>query len=107
MTRIDEQKMKNTEERKNIDDIPARIETINSEHSSTSKCEKYKPKVNSDPDPPPSDSSDSSSLSDSERKRKKSKKNKKRRKLPENYLLQRDQKVWLEQSDEPHELHAR
>ena len=80
MTRIDEQKMKNTEKRENIDDIPTRIEMIWSEHISTSKCEKHGSKVNSDPDPPPSDSSDSSSSSDSERKRKKSKKNKKRRK---------------------------
>ena len=55
MTRIDEQKMKNIEERKNIDDIPTRIEMIRSEHSSTS---------------------DSSSSSDSEHKRKKSKKKK-------------------------------
>ena len=38
MTRIDEQKMENIEERKNIDDIPTRIEMILSEHSSTSKC---------------------------------------------------------------------
>ena len=37
MTRIDEQKMKNIEERKNIDDIPTRIEMIRSEHSSISK----------------------------------------------------------------------
>ena len=80
MTRIDEQKMKNIEERENIDDISTRIEMIRSEHSSTSKCKKHGSKVNSDPDPSPSDSSDSSSLSDSERKRKKSKKKKKRRK---------------------------
>ena len=62
--------MKNIEERKNIDDIPTRIETIRSEHSSTSKSKNHRPKVNSDPDPPPSDSSDSSSSSDSELKRK-------------------------------------
>ena len=37
MPRIDEQKMKNIEERKNIDDIQTQIETIKSEHSSTSK----------------------------------------------------------------------
>ena len=49
MTRIDEHKMKNIEERKNIDDIPTRIEMIRSEHSSTSKCKKHGPKVNSDP----------------------------------------------------------
>ena len=60
MTRIDEQKMENIEEGKNIDDIPTRIEMIRSEHISTSKCKKHKPKVRSDPDPPPSDSSDSS-----------------------------------------------
>ena len=53
---------------------------IRSEHSSTSKCAKHGPKVNSDPDPPPSDSSNLSSSSDSEHKRKKSKKKKKRRK---------------------------
>ena len=33
MTQIDEHKMKNIEERKNIDDIPTRIEMIRSEHS--------------------------------------------------------------------------
>ena len=80
MTRIDEQKMKNIEELKNIYDILTRIEMIRSEHSSTLKCKKHGPKVNSDPDPPPSDLSDSSSSLDSEHKRKKSKKNKKRRK---------------------------
>ena len=64
MTRIDEQKMKNIEERKNIDDIPTQIEMIRSEHSSTSKSAKHGPKVNSDPDPAPSDSSDLSSFSD-------------------------------------------
>ena len=53
---------------------------IRSEHSSTSKCEKHGPKVNSYPDPPPSDLSDLSSSSDSEHKRKKSKNKKKRRK---------------------------
>ena len=74
MTRIDEQKMKNIEERKNIDDITTQIEKILSENSSTLKCAKHGPKVNPDPDPPPSDSSDSSSLSDSEHKSKKSKK---------------------------------
>ena len=77
MTRIDEQKMENIEEGKNIDDIPTRIEMIWSEHNSTSKCKKHGPKVNSDPDPSPSDSLDSSSLSDSARKRKKSKKKEK------------------------------
>ena len=80
MTRIDEQKMENIEEEKNIDDIPTRIEMILSEHISTSKCEKHGPKVISDPDPPTSYSSDSSSSSDSEHKRKKSKNKKKRRK---------------------------
>ena len=78
MTRIDEQKMKNIKERENIDDIPNRIETIKSEHSSTSKCAKHVPKVNSDPDLPPSDSSYSSSLSKSARQRTKIKKMKKR-----------------------------
>ena len=88
MTRIDEQKMENIEEGKNIDDIPTRIEMIRSEPISdipnriemirsepilTSDCEKHKPKVKSDPDPPPSDSSDLSSSSDSKHKRKKSK----------------------------------
>ena len=76
MTRIDEQKMENIEERENIDDIPTRIEMIRSEHISTSKCKKHGPKVKSDPDPPPYDLSDSSSSSDSEHKRKKSKKKK-------------------------------
>ena len=71
MTRIDEQKTKNMEERENIDAIPTQIEMIRSEHSSTSKCAKHGPKVNSDPDLPPPDLSDSSSSSDSERKRKK------------------------------------
>ena len=80
MTRIDEQKMENIEERENIDDILTRIEMIRSEHSSTLKCEKHGPKVNSEPDLSPSDSSDSSSSSDSARKRKKIKKKKKRRK---------------------------
>ena len=65
MTRIDEQKMENIEEGKNIDDIPTRIEIIRSEPISTSKCENHESKVKSDPDPPPSDSSDSSSSSDS------------------------------------------
>ena len=80
MTRIDKQKMKNIEERKNIDDIPTQIEMTRSEHSSTSKCKKHGPKVNSEPHPSPSDSSYSSSLSESARKRKKSKKKKKHRK---------------------------
>ena len=79
MTRIDEQKMENIEEGKNINDIPTQIETIRSEPISTSKCKKHEFKVKSDPDPPPSDSSDSSS-SDSEHKRKKRKDKKKRRK---------------------------
>ena len=69
MARIDEQKMKNIEERENIDNIPTGIEMIRSEHSSTSKCEKHGPKVNSEPDLPPYDSSDSSSSSESERTR--------------------------------------
>ena len=77
MTRIDEQKMENIEERKNIDDILTRIEMT---HSSILKCEKHGPKVNSEPDPSPSDLSDSSSSSDSSPKRKKSKKKKNRRK---------------------------
>ena len=80
MTQIDEQKMKNIEERENIDDIPTRIEMTRSEHSSTSKCKNHGPKVNSEPDPSTSDSLDSSSSSDSEHKRKKSKKKKKCRK---------------------------
>ena len=46
MTQIDKQKMKNIEEREIIDDIPTRIEMIRSEHSSTSKCKKHRPKVN-------------------------------------------------------------
>ena len=37
MTRIDEQKMENIEERENIDDIPTQIEIIRSENSSTLK----------------------------------------------------------------------
>ena len=64
------------EERKTIDDIPTRIEMTRSEHSSTSKCEKHGPKVNSEPYPSPSDSSDSSSSSDSAPKKKKIKKKK-------------------------------
>ena len=44
MTRIDKQKMKNIDERENIDDIPTQIETIRSEHSSTSKCENQETK---------------------------------------------------------------
>ena len=80
MTRIYQQKMENIEERKNIDDIPTRIETTRSEHISTSKCGKHEPKVNSEPDPSPSDSSYSSSSSDSAHKRKKSKKKKNCRK---------------------------
>ena len=80
MTRIDEQKMENMEERKNINDIETQLKMTRSVHSSTSKCAKNGPKVNSDPDPPPSDSLDLSSSSDSERKQKKSKKQKKRRK---------------------------
>ena len=80
MIRIDEQKMENIEERENIDDISTRMEMIRSEHSSTSKCKKHGPKMNSEPDPSPSDSSDSSSSSDSAHKRKKSKKKKTRHK---------------------------
>ena len=80
MTRIDEQKMENIEEGKNINNIPTRIQMIRSEHILTSKCEKHGPKVKSDPDPPPSNLSDSSSLSDSEHKRKKSYNKKKCRK---------------------------
>ena len=72
--------MENIKERENIDDIPTRIEMTRLEHSSTSKCKKHGPKVNSEPDPSPSDSSDSSSSSDLARKRKKSKKKNKRRK---------------------------
>ena len=67
------------EERKNIDDIPTRIEMIRSEPISTSKCKKHESKVKSDLDPPPSDLSYSSS-SDSEHNRKKLKDKKKRRK---------------------------
>ena len=80
MTRIDEQKRKNIEERKNIDDIPTQLEMTQSEHISTPNGKKDVPKVNSEPDPSPSDSSDSSSSSDLARKRKKSKKKKNRRK---------------------------
>ena len=68
--------MENIEERENIDDILTRIEMTRSKHSSTSKCEKHGPKVNSEPDPSPSDLSDSSSSSDSAPKNKKSKKKK-------------------------------
>ena len=64
MTRMDEQKMENIEERKNIDDILTRIEMTRSEHSSTPNGEKHVPKVKSETDPSPSDYSDSSSLSD-------------------------------------------
>ena len=80
MTRIDEQKIENTEERENNNDIPTWLEMNQSEHSSASKCEKHGPKVNSDLEPSPSDLSDSWSSPDSTRKRKKSKKKKKRRK---------------------------
>ena len=69
--------MENIKERENGDEIPTRIEIIQSEHISTSKCEKHGPKVKSYPDLPPSDSSDSSSSSDSKHKRKKSKNKKK------------------------------
>ena len=78
MTRIDEQKMK-MEERETIDDIPTRIEIIQSEPISTPEWKKHESKVKSNPDPPASDSSDSS-LSDSEHKIKKRKYKKKRRK---------------------------
>ena len=71
MTRIDEQKMENIEERKNIDDILTQIEMNRSEYSSTSKCKNNGPKVNSDPDLPPYDPSDLSSLSDLARRREK------------------------------------
>ena len=64
MTQIDKQKMKNIEERENIDDIPTRIEIIRSEHSSTSNCAKHGPKVKPEPDLPPYDLSYSSSSSD-------------------------------------------
>ena len=56
MTRIDEQKMENIDERENIDDILTQIEMTPSEYSSTSKCKKHGPKVNSEPDSSPSDS---------------------------------------------------
>ena len=79
MTRIDEQKMENVEERKNINDIKTRLEMTQSEHSSTSNCKKHGPKVISEPDPSSSNSSDSLSSSDLAHKRKKSKKKKKRR----------------------------
>ena len=80
MTRIDEQKMENIEERKNIDDILTRIEMTRSEHSSKLKGAKHLQKLNSEPDPSPSDLSDSPSSSDLARKRKKSKNKKNRRK---------------------------
>ena len=51
MTKIDEQKMENIEERENIDDIPTRIEMTRSEHSSTPNGKEHVPKVNSEPDP--------------------------------------------------------
>ena len=65
MTQIDEQKVKNIEERENIDDIPTQIEMIRSEHSSTPKCVKHGTKMNSDPDPQPYDLSNLSSSSES------------------------------------------
>ena len=68
--------MKNIKERENIRDIETRLEMTRSEHSSTSNCEKHRPKVNSEPDPSSSDLSDSSS-SDSAPKRMKIKKKKK------------------------------
>ena len=79
MTRIDEQKMKNIEECKNIKNIETRLRMTRSENSSTSNCENHRPKVNIDPDPSSSDSSDSLS-SDSAPKIKKIKKKRKRRK---------------------------
>ena len=79
MTRIDEQKMKNIEERENIKDIETQLKITRSEHSSISNCKKHGPKVNSEPDPSSSDSSDLSS-SDSEHNKEKKKKKKKRRK---------------------------
>ena len=51
MTRIDENKMENIEEGKNIDDIPTRLEMTRSVNSSTSNYEKHGPKVNLYPDP--------------------------------------------------------
>ena len=80
MTRIDKQKMENIEEHENIDYIPTRLEMTQSEHSSTSKCKKHRPKVISEPDPSSSDSSYLSSSTDVAHKKKKSKKKKKRRK---------------------------
>ena len=41
MTQIDEQKMINIDERENIDDIMTQKYMIQSEHISTSKCEKH------------------------------------------------------------------
>ena len=78
MTRIDKQKMKNTEECKNIKNIETRLRMTQSVNSST-RSEKNGPKENLDPDPSSSDSLDLSS-SDLAPKRKKSKKKKKRRK---------------------------
>ena len=89
MTRIDEQKMENTEERENIKDIETRLKMTRSEHSLTSNCEKHGPKVNSEPNPSSSDLSDSSSSSESAPKKKKSKKKKKFR------------KHWKDESPEP------
>ena len=77
MTQIDEQKMENIVERKNIKDIETRLKMTRSEHSSASNCKKHGTKVNSEPDPSSSDLSDSSS-SDSAPKINKSRKKKER-----------------------------
>ena len=74
MTRIDDKRMENIEECKNIKNIETRLRMTRSENSST-RSKKHGPKVNVDPDPSLSDSSDLSS-SDSAPKKKKSKKKK-------------------------------
>ena len=109
------------EERKTIDDIPTRIETISSEPISdiptwiktirsepisTSDCKKHKPKVTSDPDLPPSDSLDSSSP-DSENKRKKRKDKKKRRKHRKDYSSDLSSSNDSDDSDSSEDSHFR
>ena len=74
MTRLDDKKMENIEECKNIKNIETRLRTTRSENSST-RSKNHRPKLNLDPDTSSSDSSDSLS-SDSAPKRKKSKKKK-------------------------------
>ena len=78
MTQLDNKRMENIEECKNIKNIETQLRMTKSENSST-RSKNHKPEANLDPYTSSSNSSDSSS-SDSAPKRKKSKKKKKRRK---------------------------